>query len=116
MSFSSSLFQRLKLLRLNYKGRPIDDTVIDFFGLIFSNLTTLHLFEVRDLTLEDLRLTIGRCHVLETLVLNECSVSAEWRTSNTRVISRRFTFRHYFSANKTLFTYFSNNVLQSKTE
>lgn len=80
--------QRLKLLRINYKGRPIDDTVIDFFGLICSNLTTLHLFEVRDLTMEDLRLTIGRCHVLETLVLNECSVSADWRTSSTKVISR----------------------------
>ncbi len=34
-------------------------------------------------------MTIGRCHVLETLVLNECSVSADWRTSSTRVISRR---------------------------
>ena len=41
---------------------------------------------------DDLRLTIGRCHVLETLVLNECSVSPEWRTSSTKVISRRYTW------------------------
>ena len=49
-------FQRLRLLRLNYKGRPMDDTVIDFFQLISANLTTLHLFEVRDLTLVSLGL------------------------------------------------------------
>ena len=32
---------RLRLLRLNYKGRPIDDTVIDFFKISCEQLTTL---------------------------------------------------------------------------
>ena len=52
---------QLRLLRLNYKGRPIDDTVIDFFKISCEQLTTLHLFDVKELGIEDLRLTIGQC-------------------------------------------------------
>ena len=50
-----SRLPQLRLLRLNYKGRPIDDTVIDFFKLSCDQLTTLHLFDVKELSIEDLR-------------------------------------------------------------
>merc|ERR1719479_552995 len=53
---------QLRLLRLNYKGRPIDDTVIDFFKISCEQLTTLHLFDVKELGIEDLRLTLDSVH------------------------------------------------------
>ena len=70
---------RLRLLRLNYKGRPIDDTVMEFFTINGANLTTLHLFDVKDLTLDDFCLTVGKCPQLETFVLCECSIAPDWR-------------------------------------
>merc|ERR1711863_63481 len=79
---------QLRLLRLNYKGRPIDDTVIDFFKISCEQLTTLHLFDVKELGIEDLRLTIGQCPQLEVLVFQDCSVLPDWRTNQTKVISR----------------------------
>ena len=84
-----SRFNNLRLLRLNYKGRPIDETVIDFFRLSCSNLTTCHFFDVKDLTLEDLMLTLGQCHQLESLVFQDCSLVPDWRfSSNLKVVSR----------------------------
>ncbi len=68
------LLPNLNLLRLNYKSRPIDQTVVNFFSLNAHNLTTLHLFAVVDLTPEDLQLTVGQCVKLENLVLKDCSV------------------------------------------
>ena len=70
---------RLRLLRLNYKGRSIDDTVMEFFTINGTNLTTLHLFDVKDLTLDDFTLTVGKCPQLETFVLCECSIAPDWR-------------------------------------
>ena len=70
---------RLRLLRLNYKGRSIDDTVMEFFTMNGTNLTTLHLFDVKDLTLDDFCLTVGKCPQLETFVLYECSIAPDWR-------------------------------------
>ena len=70
---------RLRLLRLNYKGRSIDDTVMEFFTINGTNLTTLHLFDVKDLTLDDLCLSVGKCPQLETFVLCECSIAPDWR-------------------------------------
>ena len=87
LSLNSALFYnleglgrlpRLSLLRLHYKSRPLDQTVADFFSLNAHGLTTLHLFEVKDLHLDDLHLTIGQCHNLETLVLFECSLREDW--------------------------------------
>ena len=60
--------------RLNYKSRPIDQTVVDFFSASCLRLSTLHLFDVKDLHMDDLRLTVGQCKLLDTLLLNECSV------------------------------------------
>ncbi len=71
-------FPHLKLLRLNYKGRPVDQTVLDFFSLNGTALTTLHLFSLKDLRLEDLRGTVGTCPSLETLVMQDCSLAADW--------------------------------------
>jgi hypothetical protein len=70
---------RLRLLRLNYKGRSIDDTVMEFFTINNTNLTTLHLFDVKDLTLDDFCLTVGKCPQLETFVLCECSIAPDWK-------------------------------------
>ena len=70
---------RLRLLRLNYKGRSIDDTVMEFFTINGENLTTLHLFDVKDITLDDLCLTVGKCPQLETFVFCECSIAPDWR-------------------------------------
>jgi hypothetical protein len=75
----SRLMPRLRLLRMNYKGRPIDDTVVDFFRLSCRHLTTLHFFDVKEISLEDLRLTVGQCPQLEVMVFYECSVLPEWR-------------------------------------
>ncbi len=77
---------RLSLLRLNYKSRPIDQTVVDFFSHVH-NLVTLQLFEVKDLHLDDLHLTIGQCNRLETLILCECSIRPDW--DHLRSYSRR---------------------------
>jgi hypothetical protein len=63
------LLPNLRLLRLNYKSRPIDQTVVDFFALNAHNLTTLHFFEVKDIMLEDLQLTVGECVCLERFVM-----------------------------------------------
>ena len=60
--------------RLNYKSRPIDQTVVDFFSMSCTNLSTLHLFDVKDIHMDDLRLTVGQCKVLDTLLLNDCSI------------------------------------------
>ena len=81
---------QLRLLRLNYKGRPIDDTVIDFFKISCEQLTTLHLFDVKELGIEDLRLTIGQCPQLEVLVFQDCSVLPDWRTNQTKVNTNFF--------------------------
>ena len=64
----------ISLYRLNYKSRPIDQTVVDFFSASCLRLSTLHLFDVKDLHMDDLRLTVGQCKMLDTLLLNECSV------------------------------------------
>ena len=53
----------LSLLRLNYKSRPIDQTVVDFFSTSCHNLSVLHLFDVKDIHMDDLRLTVGQCKV-----------------------------------------------------
>ena len=86
-----------RLLRLNYKGRPIDDTVADFFKLSGEQLTTLHLFDVKEISVEDLRLTIGQCPQLEVVVFQDCSVHPEWRTNQTKVISRSVDHLQLFS-------------------
>jgi len=87
LSLDSALFYNLeglgqlpnlKLLRLNYKSRPIDQTVVDFFSLSCHNLTTLQLFDVKEIHMDDLRLTIGQCKCLDSLVLNECSLREDW--------------------------------------
>jgi len=87
LSLDSALFYSLEglghlpnlsLLRLNYKSRPIDQTVVDFFSVSCLHLSSLHLYDVAELHLEDLRLTVGHCKHLETLVMNECSISEEW--------------------------------------
>lgn len=96
LSLDSALFYNLEglgclphltLLRLNYKSRPVDQTVVDFFSASCHNLTTLHLFDVKDLHMDDLRLTIGQCKVLDTLLLNECSVREDW--DHLRLFDRR---------------------------
>ena len=53
----------LTLLRLNYKSRPIDQTVVDFFSTSCHNLSVLQLFDVKDIHMDDLRLTVGQCKV-----------------------------------------------------
>ena len=68
---------RLRLLRLNYKSRPIDQTVVDFFCNNGRNLATLHMVEVKDLHVSDLYYTVGQCLALEHLVLNDCSFRAD---------------------------------------
>jgi len=87
LSLDSALFYNLEglghlpnlsLLRLNYKSRPIDQTVVDFFSASCLRLSTLHLFDVKDLHMDDLRLTVGQCKMLDTLLLNECSVREDW--------------------------------------
>jgi hypothetical protein len=72
---------KISLLRLNYKSRPIDQTVVDFFCQNGQNLVTLHLFEVKDMRLEDLHLTLGQCINLENLVMCDCSVLPDWDRS-----------------------------------
>jgi len=72
------LLKCLSLLRLNYKSRPVDQTVVDFFSTSCQRLSTLHLVEVAELHLDDLRLTVGQCPLLETLVMSECAVSDDW--------------------------------------
>jgi len=96
LSLDSALFYNLEglgylpnlnLLRLNYKSRPIDQTVVDFFSLSCHNLTTLHFYDVKEIHMDDLRLTVGQCKVLETLVLNECSLRDDWE--HLRSFNRR---------------------------
>ncbi len=91
LSLDSALFYNLeglssmpslRLLRLNYKGRPIDDTVVDFFQISCDHLTTLHLFDVKEISLEDLRLTVGQCPQLEVMVFQDCSFIPDWRIGN----------------------------------
>ena len=93
LSLDSALFynleglgrlKRLSLLRLNYKSRPIDQTVVDFFTLNAHHLTTLQLFDVKDLHLDDLNLTVGQCVNLEVLVLFDCSLRPDWTSSSFR--------------------------------
>ena len=64
LSLDSALFYNLEglgflpnltLLRLNYKSRPIDQTVVDFFSISCHNLSVLHLFDVKDIHMDDLR-------------------------------------------------------------
>jgi len=87
LSLDSALFYNLEglgylpnlsLLRLNYKSRPIDQTVVDFFTLSCHNLTNLQLFDVKEIHMDDLRLTVGQCSSLDTLILNECSLREDW--------------------------------------
>ena len=72
LSLDSALFYNLEglgnlphlsLLRLNYKSRPIDQTVVDFFPASCHNLSCLQLFDVKDIHMDDLRLTVGQCKV-----------------------------------------------------
>ena len=58
----------------------------DFFKLSGEQLTTLHLFDVKEISVEDLRLTIGQCPQLEVVVFQDCSVHPDWRTNQTKVI------------------------------
>ena len=77
LRFDNSSFEKCLpslFFRLNYKSRPIDQTVVDFFSASCLRLSTLHLFDVKDLHMDDLRLTVGQCKMLDTLLLNECSV------------------------------------------
>lgn len=87
LSLDSALFYNLEglghlpnltLLRLNYKSRRLDQTVVDFFNLNCQNLTTLHLFDVKDLSLDDMQLTIGQCKSLDNLVMSDCSLMENW--------------------------------------
>ena len=114
LSLDSALFYNLEglgflpnltLLRLNYKSRPIDQTVVDFFSTSCHNLSVLHLFDVKDIHMDDLRLTVGQCkvswdvelivnipshiilQVLDTLVLNDCSIRDDW--DHIRTFDRR---------------------------
>jgi len=68
-------FNNLRFLKLNYKGRSIDGSVVNFFNANASSLQHLHLIDIRDLTKADLLRTVGRCYSLETLVLEECSLA-----------------------------------------
>jgi len=68
-------FPHLRFLKLNYKGRPADVSVSDFFRLN-PQLKSLHLVDVKDLTAADLKSTLGACPALETLVLEDCSLTA----------------------------------------
>ena len=68
-------FNNLRFLKLNYKGRSIDGSVVNFFNANSSSLQHLHLIDIRDLTKADLLRTVGRCYSLETLVLEECSLA-----------------------------------------
>ena len=77
----------MNLLRLNYKSRPIDQTVVDFFSLSCHNLSVLHLFDVKDIHMDDLRLTIGQCKLLDSLLLNDCSIREDW--DHIRTFDRR---------------------------
>ena len=63
---------------------------MDFFRLSCAQLTTLQFFDVKEMTLEDLRLTIGQCPQLEVLVFQDCSIVPDWRARLThiKVISR----------------------------
>lgn len=87
-----SRMPQLRLLRLNYKGRPIDDTVVDFFRISCEHLTTLQFFDVKEISLEDLRLTVSQCPQLEVMVFQDCSVLPDWRSTGhgnqIKVISR----------------------------
>ena len=80
LSLDSALFYNLEglgflpnltLLRLNYKSRPIDQTVVDFFSTSCHNLSVLHLFDVKDIHMDDLRLTVGQCKVSWDVALIE---------------------------------------------
>ncbi len=93
LSLNSALFYNLeglghlpclKLLRLNYKGRPLDQTVLDFFSLNFQGLRALHLFDVKELGLDDLHRTVGLCPNLETMVMCECSFRPDWWESSVQ--------------------------------
>jgi len=86
LSLDSALFYNLegmghlaslRFLKLNYKGRPLDESVFDFFRINAANLTALHLIDVEELTLDDLAVTVGLCPALEVLVLIDCSVALE---------------------------------------
>ena len=68
-------FNNLRFLKLNYRGRSIDGSVMNFFNANSSSLQHLHLIDIRDLTKADLLRTVGRCYSLETLVLEECSLA-----------------------------------------
>ena len=87
LSLDSALFYNLEglgylphlnLLRLNYKSRPIDQTVVDFFSTSCRHLSVLQLVDVKDIHMDDLRLTVGQCKLLETLIFNDCSVREDW--------------------------------------
>jgi len=75
----------LRLLRLNYKSRSVDQTVVDFFGVNGHFLNTLHLIDIKDLHIEDFYLTVGECVNLENLVLVDCSIIPDfWGRTNFR--------------------------------
>lgn len=90
---------RLRLLRLNYKSRPIDQTVVDFFTLNAHHLVTLQLFEVKDIHLDDLHITVGQCINLENFVLVDCSVRPDWDHSGS---SNTYTVRKIRPLSKTV--------------
>ena len=54
--------------------------MIDFFRISCGQLTTLQFFDVKEITLEDLRMTVGQCPQLEVLVFQECSIVPDWRS------------------------------------
>lgn len=68
-------FTNLQFLKLNYKGRPFDQSVADFFAANGAQLTSLHFIDVKDISNAQLQATVGRCKALETLVLEECSLA-----------------------------------------
>ena len=68
-------FTNLKFLKLNYKGRPFDQSVVDFFAVNGAQLTSLHFIDVKDITNAQLMATVGQCYALENLVLEDCSLA-----------------------------------------
>ena len=68
-------FTNLKFLKLNYKGRPFDQSVVDFFAVNGAQVTSLHFTDVKDITNAQLMATVGQCNALENLVLEDCSLA-----------------------------------------
>ena len=80
-------FGQLKLFHLNYRQRPLDATVFEFFRLNGAQLTALHLVQVRALTMDDLAATVGQCPSLEILSLDTCLIDVHSRSKQAMSLS-----------------------------